>query len=287
MKALMRSMIFASGTVLALGQAVADQSKPEAKPKAPVAHAAHQPLAAAVAPRTWTVDGVKREALVFAPTAKDPSGKIPVIFAFHGHGGNMTGASKQMNFQKAWPEALVIYMQGLPAPSRIDPAGQKNGWLDDSPDPSNRDLKFFDAVLASVRQENPVDDNRIYSAGFSNGGGFGYFLWAERTDTFAAIASCAGAIHASYQLTVPKPVVQITGKHDQVNPVANQKQAIETARTVNGATAAGTACGPGCTLFPSTKGAPVMAKFHNGGHEYPAWATGLIVKFFKDKTLAH
>ena len=37
----------------------------------------------------WTIGSDLRHALVFAPTVEPPGEKHPVIFAFHGHGGNM------------------------------------------------------------------------------------------------------------------------------------------------------------------------------------------------------
>src|SRR5690349_25061243 len=60
----------------------------------------------------WTVDGEKREALVFAPTT-DMAVKRPLVFAFHGHGGNMQHASQSMHIHTVWPEAIVVYPQGL------------------------------------------------------------------------------------------------------------------------------------------------------------------------------
>jgi polyhydroxybutyrate depolymerase len=45
-------------------------------------------FAAEPAPTTWMVDGIQREALVYLPSRSSNS-KPPVIFAFHGHGGNM------------------------------------------------------------------------------------------------------------------------------------------------------------------------------------------------------
>src|SRR4051812_36890562 len=41
----------------------------------------------------WTIDGVAREAIVVSPSKTDALGKVPVIFAFHGHGGNMKEAA--------------------------------------------------------------------------------------------------------------------------------------------------------------------------------------------------
>ena len=34
--------------------------------------------------RTWDVNGVSREALVYAPS-KQTAGKVPLVFDFHGH----------------------------------------------------------------------------------------------------------------------------------------------------------------------------------------------------------
>ncbi len=41
----------------------------------------------------WTIDGVRREALVFAPRANYGSANHPLVLAFHGHGGQMLSTS--------------------------------------------------------------------------------------------------------------------------------------------------------------------------------------------------
>ena len=63
----------------------------------------------------WKVDGVTREALVYAPAAAKTT-PSPVVFAFHGHGGTMKHAATKFAYQKHWPEAIVVYMQGLNTP---------------------------------------------------------------------------------------------------------------------------------------------------------------------------
>src|SRR5882672_8838523 len=71
------------------------------------------PGRAAVAPtrQEWTVDGVVREALVYAaPRAKTEAS--PVVFAFHGHGGTMNNAARTFAYQALWPDAIVVYPQG-------------------------------------------------------------------------------------------------------------------------------------------------------------------------------
>ena len=74
---------------------------------------------------TWTIDGVSRQALVFPPGATAAAAKAPIVFGFHGHGGTMQSA-RLMGFQQLWPEAVVVYMQGLPTPSRVDPRGTRS-----------------------------------------------------------------------------------------------------------------------------------------------------------------
>src|SRR5579885_3164201 len=94
---------------------------------------------------TWNVDGLQRMALVFAPQTSGAGEKHPLVFAFHGHGGNPRSISQGMHLQDLWPEAIVVYPQGLPARSRIDPQGLRPGWQFGSGENADRDLKFFDA----------------------------------------------------------------------------------------------------------------------------------------------
>ena len=76
----------------------------------------------------WTIDGVVREALVCAP-ANAKTNAAPVVFAFHGHGGNMNQVARGFAIHTRWPEAIVVYPQGLNTPGRLtDPEGKRTGW---------------------------------------------------------------------------------------------------------------------------------------------------------------
>ncbi len=71
-----------------------------------------QPVSAAEpARREWTVEGIRREALVAVPDSAS-SMPTPVVFAFHGHGGTMRHAARSFRFHEQWSEAIVVYMQG-------------------------------------------------------------------------------------------------------------------------------------------------------------------------------
>jgi polyhydroxybutyrate depolymerase len=228
---------------------------------------------------TWTVDGVAREAIIVPPAKPDASGKGPIIFVFHGHGDTMENMANAVRMERYWPEAVIVYPQGLPTNAAADPEGW--GWVYNADKDGQRDVKFVDAMLATLGQKYPLDDQRVYATGFSNGAVFSYQLWSARPKVFAAFVVVAGRVNAMAPLKAPKPVMIVAGQRDRTVNFKDQLAAIETAREVDGATAEGSACGEGCTLYPSTKKAPVITYIHGGDHVYPAGTPYLSVQFFK------
>jgi polyhydroxybutyrate depolymerase len=266
--------------------------------------------------REWKVDGVSREALVHIPaTAK--TNAAPVVFGFHGHGGSMRNAARTFRYHTIWPEAIVVYMQGLNTPGRLtDPEGKKPGWQHSVGAQGDRDLKFFDVVLASLKKEYKVDAKRIYSTGHSNGGGFTYLLWGARGKEFAAFAPSAAIgrslVEADPELAkemarrialfstenastnqistksafLPKPVLHVAGENDALVKYDWQKLMMNALRKAN-------KCGEGkpwekekgCTIYGSKVGAPVVTFIHSGTHKFPEEAPEIIVKFFKQHAL--
>ena len=243
--------------------------------------------ALAQATMTWTIDGVQRTALVYAPAPAALSERHALIFAFHGHGGTMQAAAQGMHLQTLWPEAIVVYPQGLKTPGQVDPQGDLPGWQVKAGQPGlgDRDLNFFDVMLADLSQKFPVDNTRIYATGFSNGATFSYLLWAERGKVLAAVGVCAGRLNHAEHLSLPRAVVVIAGEADAVIPFADQQQTIEIDRQVDNATGPGQPCGPDCTLYPSTSQTPVVTRIHPGGHVFPPWGPPAIVEFFKNHKL--
>ncbi|MHB8897786.1 MAG: CE1 family esterase [Thermoguttaceae bacterium] len=252
--------------------------------------------------REWTVDGIKREALVYVPAAAATT-PCPVVFAFHGHGGTMDRFARATAYHRLWPEAIAVSMQGLNTPGALtDPEGKKPGWQKAEGEQGDRDLKFFDAVLSSLKADHKVDEKRIYATGHSNGGGFTYLLWSARGDVFAAVAPCAAAAligevpddlpaalaslaeraKKARKNLKPKPVLHMAGENDPLVRFSWQKRTIDGLLKLNGC-GEGTPWGEHCTLYPSETGTPVVTYIHPGRHEVPPDVPAVIVKFFKDQ----
>ena len=230
---------------------------------------------------SWTVDGIKREAIVFPPGLPPETGGSPLVFVFHGHGGTMRAVARKWKYQDAWPEAIVVYPQGLPTSGIRDPEGKLPGWQRLPGEDGDRDLKFFDTMLADLRRKYTVDDNRIYVTGFSNGGAFTYLLWDQRADTFAAVAPCGSLPKEQLQFATPRPVFIVSGKKDPLVNIDEQRKAIERIRKIDSATADGKPAGNGRTSYDSEKGTPVETFIHPRAHVIPPSAPQLIAEFFK------
>jgi polyhydroxybutyrate depolymerase len=234
-------------------------------------------------PMTWTVDGVQREALVFEPTAGSPEDRHPLILAFHGHGGNMQGFAERANLQAHWPDAIVVYPQGLNTVSGLDPQGRKPGWQRLAGDDGDRDLEFVDAMLATLHHRYRIDDRRIFATGFSNGAFFTFLLWNQHPNVYAGFAIVAGSLAPDEHLPVAKPVLQIAGRKDpKVTPEKVEATLVEE-RRVDGVANQGQPCGADCTLFQGS-GANVKLVWHPGGHVYPPFAAGATIAFFRQLT---
>ncbi len=235
--------------------------------------------------REWNVDGTTRKALLYVPASVSKE-KAPVVFAFHGHGGSMQQAARSFAIQREWPDAVVVYPQGLNTPGKLtDPEGRRAGWQSEVGTQKDRDIKFFDAVLASLKSDYKVDESRLFAMGHSNGGSFTYVLWASRGKLFRAIVVSGSVPGVSAPLLTPKPVLHLAGKTDPLVRFPWQWRAMENIKRLNACSTDGTPWAKSGTLvatqYPSKIGTPLVTLIHPDGHTFPAEAPALIVQFFK------
>jgi len=228
----------------------------------------------------FTVAQQQRKVLAYIPaSAKNKA--LPVVFAFHGHGGTMNHAYQGRKFEQLWADAIYIYPQGLPTPGQItDKEGKKNGWLID-PQEQNRDLIFFDTLLAYIKKEYRVDTDRIFATGHSNGGSFTYLLWATRGDIFKAFAPTGAAAFKTLHLMKPKPFFHLVGEKDPLVKPAWQKITYQALLKKNKCEAVGKKINEFARLYPSSSGNNSIIYSYSGGHEYPQEANEVLIDFFK------
>jgi polyhydroxybutyrate depolymerase len=233
---------------------------------------------------TLTVDGITRTALVYPPAKAIPQG-APVVFGFHGQGDNGSVAARSFRIQENWPEAVVVYPEGLATLDQTNIEGLQSDWQTKAGEAGDRDVKFFDALLVAVRQRYQTDAHRTYATGHANGAVFTYLLACARPGVFAAIAPSAGGFPPGTAVR-PIPVFQIAGEDDAIAPFANQERSMAMIRKINGCDAKPQPWGAprvkGCLCYASSLGTPFVSYIHPAGHVYPEEARALVVRFFQE-----
>jgi N-acyl-D-amino-acid deacylase len=147
------------------------------------------------APSKITSGGRERTWYLHAPPTLDRSKPAPLLFLFHGAGGN--GLSDLAAYRwLADREQLLL----------VSPDGFNKRWNAGNTDEikatdSVDDVSFVRDLVKAVGTEFKVDDTRIYAVGFSNGAALCHRLAVEAPDLFAAVAGCGA--------TMPKTVVPL------------------------------------------------------------------------------
>jgi polyhydroxybutyrate depolymerase len=83
------------------------------------------------------------------------------------------------------------------------------------------DFGFIDSLLAVIDAEFNIDTNRVYTAGFSNGGSMALATAMELTGKIAAVATVSGVLGDKYEgrmLDKPVSMLFIVGTADPANP---------------------------------------------------------------------
>jgi polyhydroxybutyrate depolymerase len=231
---------------------------------------------------SFTVDGVERQALVYPNSKPASTAGAPVVFVFHGHGGTAQYAARRFRIHELWPEAVVIYMQGIPGVQGItDSEGKLNGWQKAPAEVGDRDLKFFDAALERIQKKYKTDPNRVYVLGHSNGGRFVNVLWNSRGEKLAALCSAAGPGGMLIDKAATKSVFIIAGEKDPLVPFQTQRNSIERARRLLNTDQSKARVSGLERTEPGVNGSELVTYIHPGGHEVPLEALPSVISFFK------
>jgi polyhydroxybutyrate depolymerase len=233
---------------------------------------------------SFTVDGVRRSAVLVVPSAS--ASPHPLVFVFHGHGGAGAFIERRVDIERLWPDAIVVYPDGLAGhTSQNDPTGAEPGWQTRVGESDDRDLAFFDAMLATLRADLPVDDDRVYLIGHSNGSQFASLVLAERGAAIAAIANIAAQPGPRLLADAPmRSRFMVMGEEDQVVPYAVQQRSIPLVEAQLGADPEQASVDGFLRIEPAAGNVELAVFVHPGGHEIPAAVPPLVVEFFRRHT---
>jgi polyhydroxybutyrate depolymerase len=137
---------------------------------------------------TMQFDGNAREYDVYVPAMYDGTSAVPLIFSFHGGGGDIAGniATNDLTPIADTANFIVVYPQAIPDPGN----GGSTSWMHKQPT-THDDVPFVAAMIDSISANYNINLDRIYACGYSLGGEFCYELACQLNDEIAAIGAVA------------------------------------------------------------------------------------------------
>ncbi len=168
--------------------------------------------------------GQEREYLIHRPHTHTTSTQTPLVLFLHGGGGNATQAAKmgfnevanRYGFIVAYPNALDTHWNDG-RESRL--LKSTTGEIDDS--------GFLVKVVQDISKHHPIDKNRVFTAGISNGGFMSQRLAIEHSEVFAAVGSIVSSLalplKQKFSPRVPVSVLFMNGTRDPLVPYEGGK----------------------------------------------------------------
>jgi polyhydroxybutyrate depolymerase len=135
---------------------------------------------------TIMVGTLARKYILRLPSTYDGKKPWPVIFAFHGAGGqDATTFDTKFGFRAANGEkAVLVFGEALPRPQ-----GGRSWMIDTA-----ANMAYMDAVIAWLKDNVCVDSSRLFATGQSSGGYFSQTLGCQRGHVMRAVAPSSGGI---------------------------------------------------------------------------------------------
>lgn len=163
-------------------------------------------------------EGFNRTFVLHIPPANDAAEPAPLLIVFHGT--NMTGAGMQdLTVFEIFTDQhgfLIIYLDGIDG-------GWSIGCDCTTPDELGiSDVTTIETLLSSVSSGFAIDMDRVYLAGFSQGGVIAQIAGCDLSDRIAGVASVGATtlmrVADGCALQAPLPILFIHGTDDTVVP---------------------------------------------------------------------
>jgi polyhydroxybutyrate depolymerase len=169
--------------------------------------------------QTIQYDGLTREYSIYVPVSYDGTTNFPLLFNLHGGGGTNSAwqAASDMRPIADTADIILVYPQARPDPSD----GNSFNWIPKVPGTFD-DVPFFSSLIDTIASNYQIDQNRIYTCGYSLGGDMTFELGCKLNNRIAAIAPVARTMQANpnnfCSPVHPTGVLTILGTDDLVSP---------------------------------------------------------------------
>jgi polyhydroxybutyrate depolymerase len=182
-------------------------------------------------------DGLDREYHIYIPVSYDGATSVPLLFVFHGYGGNARDLMRWGDMRSVADTAgfILIVPQGY-KDHRGSPHWNVGSWTIGS---TVDDIGFIEKIINRTSDEFNLDLKRVYSYGHSNGGYFSFELACQLGNKIAAIGSIGGTMSTeSYDSCEPSHNTSVITVHGTSDPIVyytggrpyNSKSQVETLR---------------------------------------------------------
>ena len=175
-----------------------------------------------------THDGQARKFHFFVPPDVSDQDTYPLVILLHGHGGSsdqILGLTGVKAPYKVWLDVAAREKIFLLVPEGVTSPDGKLGWHDCRGDtatnPSTDDVGLIVKLATAMAETYPIDENRMYASGTSNGGHMSLRLAIEAGETFAAIAPVVAAMPKNSKCSQPDTQVALmllSGTNDAILP---------------------------------------------------------------------
>ena len=168
--------------------------------------------------QTLVHDNINREYVLYIPNSYDETSAVPLLVNFHGFGGS---ASEFMSYADMRSIAETdTFILAYPQGSCLDGSSHWNACPTGGDNKSDADdFGFVESMINEISSQYNIDMERIYAAGYSNGGMMAYGLANYKSDLIAAVASVSGVmLDCTGPTSHPMPVVHLHGTSDGVLP---------------------------------------------------------------------